>query len=232
MKDIKDTCFVIQARLSSERVPRKMIKPFASTSLVDIACKKIKESKIIPKENFYFSAYEKEIIDVVEKNNLQIYYRSQRSATSEGPMQEVMEYHNKLNYRYLVVISACCPLLKIETIDNFVKAYLSSPYNGMFGVVEKRNYFWDENHNLITPWQELSRPGSDVLNTKLVCKTYEAAHCLYAGRMDEIAKGVWMAKTPYTKNNPELFPMSEFEAFDIDYPWQFERAEILYRELS
>ena len=56
MKNIKDICFIIQARLSSERVPRKMIKPFAGTSLVDIACKKINQSIQIPNENFYFSA--------------------------------------------------------------------------------------------------------------------------------------------------------------------------------
>ena len=119
--------------------------------------------------------------------------------------------------------------MKVETIDSFVEAYLSSPHDGMFGVVEKRNYFWDENHDLITPWQELSRPGSDVLNTKLVCKTYEAAHCLYAGRMDEIAKGIWMAKPPFVKNSPELFVVPEHEAFDIDFPWQFELGEMMYK---
>jgi hypothetical protein len=27
----------------------------------------------------------------------------------------------------------------------------------------------------------------------------------------------------------ELFPMNHLEAFDIDYPWQFEAAEALYR---
>ena len=106
MKDINDICFIIQARLSSERVPRKMMKNFAGTSLVDIACKKINQSKIIPKENFYFSAYEDEIKEVVIKNKLQLFHRSKTSAFSEGPMQEVMEYHDKLDYKYSVVISA------------------------------------------------------------------------------------------------------------------------------
>ena len=232
MKNIKDICFVIQARLSSERTPGKMMKTFAGTNLVKVACDKINDSKIIPKENFYFSAYDKEIVDVVKSSGLQVYHRSQKSAESEGPMQEVMEYHDKLDYKYLVVISACCPLLKIETIDSFVEAYLASPHDGMFAVFEKRNYFWDESGDLITPWQDLSNPGSDVLNTKLVCKTYEAAHCLYAGRMDGIAQGIWMAKPPFIKNSPALFIVPELEVFDIDYPWQFDIAELLYRELS
>lgn len=224
MKDIKDVCFIIQARLSSERVPRKMMKPFAGTSLVEIACKKINQSKVIPRSNFFFSAYEDEIKDVVNKNNLQIFHRSKESAFSEGPMQQVMEYHDKLDFKYSVVISACCPLLTIETIDSFVEHYLKSSHEGLFGVIEKKNYFWDKNHEMITEW-----PDCDVLNTKEVGITYEAAHCLYAGRLDTIKDGVWMARPPFTKNKPELFVVPEFETFDIDYSWQFSVAEALYK---
>ena len=188
MKDINDICFIIQARLSSERVPRKMMKNFAGTSLVDIACKKINQSKIIPKKNFYFSAYEDEIKEVV--------------------------------------ISACCPLLNISTIDSFVKSYMNSPHDGMFSVIAKKNYFWDKDFNMITSWPK----EADVLNTKLVGVTYEAAHCLYAGRLDTIKDGVWMSKPPFVKNSPALFVVPEYETFDIDYNWQFEVAESLYNQ--
>ena len=214
----------MQARLSSERTPRKMIKNFAGTNLVDIACKKIHKSKIIPKENFYFSAFEKEIVDVVKSNNLNIFYRTEKSALSEGPMQEVMEYHDKLKFKYSIVISACCPLLKINTIDAFIREYLKSPYEGLFSVVAKKNYFWNKEGELITSW-----PGNaDVLNTKLVGITYEAAHCLYAGRLDKIKHGIWMAETPFKKNAPALFEVPEEEVLDIDYPWQFDTAEKIY----
>ena len=37
MKNIKDVCFIIQARLNSERVPNKMIRNFNDSTLVDIA---------------------------------------------------------------------------------------------------------------------------------------------------------------------------------------------------
>ena len=36
MKPIKDIAVVIQARLGSQRIPNKMLKPFAGTTLVDI----------------------------------------------------------------------------------------------------------------------------------------------------------------------------------------------------
>ena len=65
------------------------------------------------------------------------------------------------------------------------------------------------------------------MNTKTVPFTYEAAHCLYAGRMDKINEGIWMGDF----NKPgdiELFPMEEEECLDIDYLWQFKMCEKLY----
>ena len=226
-KDIKDICFIISARLSSERVPRKMIKPFAGTNLIEIACKKILDSKIIPKENFFFSAFEKEIIDIVEDNNLNVFHRSKESADAEGPISLIFEWHNKLNFKYCVVISACCPLLKLNTIDSFVKKYIDSENEGFYGVIRKKNYFWDKDFNLITKWPE----GLTCPNTKLVDETYEAANCLYAARMDLISRNIWMAEPPYRKNYPELFIVPEEETLDIDYNWQFKYAEMLYSTL-
>jgi len=65
------------------------------------------------------------------------------------------------------------------------------------------------------------------MNTKLVDPIYEAAHCLYASRLDIIEKGYWM-DTNYPPQ-PELYVMKELEAFDIDYEWQFQLGEQLYR---
>ena len=60
MKNINDICIVVQARLGSQRVPGKMLRPFAETTLVDILFEKLKSSKVIPLDNIYFSAYHNE----------------------------------------------------------------------------------------------------------------------------------------------------------------------------
>ena len=62
MKSIKDVCVLVQARLGSQRVPGKMLRPFADTTLVDILIKKLLKSKIIPNENIHLSLYDKELI--------------------------------------------------------------------------------------------------------------------------------------------------------------------------
>jgi CMP-N-acetylneuraminic acid synthetase len=222
MKSIDNIAVVIQARLGSQRIPQKMIKDFSGTTLTDISLEKIKKLKSISNDNFFLSAYEQELVDIGKKHDLNIFHRSEASANSEGtPMTEMYEWWDKLPYEYCVLINPCVPFLKEETIDNFIQAYANSDSDGMFGVIKKKNYFWRQNGSIITPLTE------DVMNTKTVPFTYEAAHCLYAGRMDKINEGIWMGDF----NKPgdiELFPMKEEECLDIDYPWQFKMCEKLY----
>jgi CMP-N-acetylneuraminic acid synthetase len=226
MKDTKDVCVVVSARLHSHRIPQKMLAPFADTTLLDIAIRTLLSSKIIPKQNIILAAYEKEIISIGEKYGINIHRRSEKSAKSEGKDLTVLyDWHDKLNFKYVVLLNPCLPFLTAETIDGFFSEYLSNDFDGMFGVIDKKNYFWDSDGNLITEWT----PGLACMNTKFVASTYEAANCLYASRLSLIKEGIWMGKAPYTKNNPVIYPIPEEECFDIDYPWQFARAEALYR---
>ena len=221
-KNINDICILVQARMGSQRVPGKMLRPFAGTTLVDILFEKLKSSKVIPKSNIWFSAYEPELKDVAQKHGINVFNRSEKSAKSEGePLTEIYEWYNQLPYKYVVLISACNPLLKIETIDDFIDSFQQSDKDGCFAVFEKRTYYWNKQGESITNWD-----GATIMNTKLVQPIYEAAHCLYGSKMDIIGQGFWMDTN--SPPNPELFTMDELEAFDIDYEWQFKLGEKLY----
>ena len=225
MKNINDICIIVQARLGSQRVPGKMIRSFAGSTLVDILFEKLKQSTIIPQNQIYFSAYEQELKDIANKHSINIFNRSKQSAFSEGnPLSEIYEWHDKLPFKYTILISACNPLLKIETIDNFIKSFIESNKEGGFAVFEKKTYYWDKENNPITNWGD-----SRIMNTKFVEPIYEAAHCLYASRTDIIKDGFWMDTNLPPK--PELFVMDELEAFDIDYEWQFKIGEQLYENI-
>jgi len=223
-KNINDVCVVVQARLGSERVPGKMLRSFADTTLVDILLKKLTSSKIIPIKNIIFSVYESELKKVGESHGITIFNRSEKSANSEGEvMTEIYEWHDKLPFKYVILISACNPLLKIETIDNFIDNFIKSDKEGSFAVFEKKTYYWDKKGNPLTDWEK-----NPIMNTKIVEPIYEAAHCLYASRLDIIKEGYWMDKN--IPPQPELFIMEELETFDIDYEWQFIIGEKLYKE--
>lgn len=222
-KDISQIAFLVQARLSSQRCPRKMIRPFAETTLLDINIQKLVESKFIPNENIYVSVYEDELKEVASRYPVNIFDRSEKSANSEGtPMTEIYEWWDKIPHEYVILTNACAPMLKTETIENFSKAYLKTDSNGMFGVMAKKNYFWDDNGNFLTPLE------GAVMNTKYAKPIYEAAHVLYASRLRDIGEGIWMGD--FTKPGQiELFEVEEQECFDIDYEWEFEIYEKLYK---
>ena len=222
MKKIEEVAVVIQARLGSQRIPQKMIKPFAETTLLDIFLQKVKNCKSFPIKNFYLSVYEQDLVDIGVKYGVNVFYRSRESANSEGtPMSLMYEWHNKLPHKYVILINACVPFLKVETIDNFVEEYLKTSKSGMFAVMEKKNYFWDENFKILTPLTE------DVMNTKTVSKTFEGAHCLYASSLDTIKDGIWMGD--FNKGEVKLLPIKEEECLDIDYQWQFDLCEKLWK---
>lgn len=228
MKNIEDIVVIVQARLSSERCPRKMIKPFAGSNLVEICLKKLKQSEVFDQSNIYLSAYDKELIDVAKKNNINVFHRSECSANWDGRSGEklagIYEWWDKLPYKYVVLVNACTPLLKIKTIDGFILDYSRSDSDGAFSVIEKKDYFWDENFNFLTPIRGVG------MNTKNVVKTYQAAHCLYGGKMSSIGNDVWMGDF----NKPgevNLYTIPENETLDIDYEWQFKSVESVYRHV-
>jgi len=224
MKSAKNVSVIIQARLSSQRCPRKMIRAFGDTTLMDLCLKKLCNSSI-PNENIWISVYEPELIDICKKYDVNIFHRSEKSAMSEGtPMTEMYEWWNRLPQEYAVLVNACAPFMTTETIEKFYTQYCDSVSDGMFGVTESKNYYWDSNFELITPWPK----DQAVMNTKFVDATYAAAHCLYAGKLSKIGEGIWMGDFQKPKDI-ELFPMDEKEVFDIDYEWEFTYYESLYK---
>jgi CMP-N-acetylneuraminic acid synthetase len=210
MKNIKDVLVIIQARLNSERVPQKMIRPFNNTNLFEIAIKKVLASKIISKDNFYVSVYEPELIAIAKKYNVNIYNRSKKSANAESSLQELYEWHDKLPFKYVIKVNGCSPLLKTETIDSFIETYINQKEDGLFGVWEKKTYYWDKKGKLITPWPE----ELTIMNTKYVEPVYEAAHVLYASRMDTIKNNIWMGDFQ-KEGDIKLHVMDELECFVI-----------------
>ena len=223
MKNLNEILFIVQARVNSERAPQKMIRPFADTTLLDLILSKLKSIDLIPKENLYLSAYEDEIKQIGSKHNVNIYHRSHKSANAED-LQTVKEWHDKLPFKYVIAINPCTPLIKPQTIKSFIESFISSKHEGAFSVFEKQTYYWDKNGKMITNWPKDQR----MFNTKFVEPIYEAAHVLYASKLGIIKKGYYITdKTPV---EPNLFVMNELEAFDIDYDWQFETAEQIYKQ--
>ena len=61
MKNINDICVIVQARLGSQRVPGKMLRPFANTTLVDILFEKLNDTVLSDISSKLYSIYFKNV---------------------------------------------------------------------------------------------------------------------------------------------------------------------------
>ena len=89
----KNISIVIQSRLGSQRIPKKMLKPFSNTTLVDILLNKIVKLNSISPQQVYFCAYEDELIRVAEKYPVNIFKRSKESSNEEKDLKILYEWH-------------------------------------------------------------------------------------------------------------------------------------------
>ena len=228
MKPLDSIAIIVQARLNSQRVPKKMIRPFAGTTLFDIVLDKIKEALPSKQDNIWASVYEPELVEIAKSKSVNIFNRSEASANNDNSLQAIYEWHDKIpsNYKYVMLVSGCNPLLEPKTIRDFYNKFNMQEEENLFAVMEKKQYYWNREGSLITPWPE----GQTIMNTKAVEPTYEAAHVLYASRLDLIKQDRFMGDFE-SPGGIKLFPIEELEATDIDYEWQFKTAEILYTTL-
>ena len=112
-----------------------MLKPFAGTTLFGLTLDKLLTSKIIPSDQIYASVHEGELVEEASiKRNIRTFYRSFESANNDSDIKKIFEWYDKLPYKYVIIISACNPLLKIETIDKFVETFISQKEENLFGV--------------------------------------------------------------------------------------------------
>ena len=227
MKNINEVCFIIQARKQSTRVPNKMLRPFADSNLFTIAVDKILATEIIPKENFYVSIMDPEFQEIAEGRGVNVFIRSPDSVVEPLTLQKAFEWHDRLKYKYFVIINACNPLLKSDTITSFVKSFLNSDSAGLFAVIEKKTFFFDKEGVMVSNFNGPDKFKA-TLETKLVEPLYEAAHSLYAGTLEDISRDIYMGSFQ-GPGDPDLFIMDEIEAFDIDWPWQFDIAQRIYK---
>tara|TARA_R110000851_G_scaffold260859_4_gene413387 strand:- start:3796 stop:4512 length:717 start_codon:yes stop_codon:yes gene_type:complete len=230
MKDLKKVALLVQARVNSSRLPSKMIKPFSDSSLIDICIEKIKKSKF-PLSNFYLSIREQELIEISKKHSVNYYYRSENSVRNDDiigfTLPEVLEWWDKLDYEYYILLSACNPILKISTLNSFIDFFLKSDEDSLCSVQEHRDFFFKYDGEMFQKYNGTPEQKA-TFNTKFIEPLYSAGP-IRAGKMSDIGKNIYMGDFNIPGSVP-FFHYSSDEFVDIDYQWQFDVAEVLYEK--
>ena len=222
---MKQVTCMVQARLASERVKHKMIRPFADSCLLEIALKKLQSCDFLDQDRLYLSAYDPEIKAVGKKLGVQVYNRTYESTLEPNTMDVLYQYLDDIESEYILEINPCNPMLEAATINKALQVFQENDYSSLFSVVERRNFFFDEESKMLNNFLG-DKKYIPTLETNMVGPIYEAAHCIYLWRAERVK--LERVRWSLTKNDPFLFEITPEEAFDIDFPWQFELGEYAY----
>lgn len=205
------------ARKQSQRCPNKMLKPFAGTTLTDIALSKLKKFG----NNAFFAGYEDEFKRKCRKAGVRFLQREYKSVTIDGPITEILSFLREVDYENLLIVNSCLPFLRYRTIAGFLNDCLSHDCRPAFAVIRKNNFFFNLKREPLNFSLSLK-----TINTKTVEPVYEFAHALYFFNREYFFKSgrYWNWK------NVRLVEISDkLELLDIDTQEDFEIAARLWK---
>jgi CMP-N-acetylneuraminic acid synthetase len=214
---LKDIGIFSMGRKNSFRVKNKLLKKFNNTTLTDIVLKKL---KIFGTQSF-FAAHEKEFKNKCNKHKIRFVERNYESANIDGPITKILNFLKNEKYEKFIIINACVPFLKIQTIKEFINFCLKQPELPAFSIIKKNNFFLDEKKKPVN-----FNINIKTINTKKTHVIYEFAHSLYY--FDK--KFFFKNKRYWNYNNLRYFEIkNKLEQIDIDTNQDFEISKTIYK---
>jgi len=217
---VKSISVVINARLGSSRVPHKLVRPFAETSLIEIALAKLNKLDFF--EHRYLAVAEKELMDIGKNyENVEILERS-ASAVTKGinPLTVTFEHYLRVPSDYVFVFNPCLPCIDLDTIKKAYDYFQNSDYNSYTAVIPTGDWIFDFEGNALT--------NSDAKNVTTNKNTtfYKGCHAFHI-----VNKAFFKEENmlwTFGRDDPHLVQVPEMEAVDVDTLEEFELAEQIY----
>lgn len=227
---MKNLC-IIPARGGSKRVPRKNILPLNGVPLLAYSIRAAITSGIF--DRIVLSSDDEEIIALGRAEGAEIDVRPPHLAGDTATkVQVVKEYIERTkaieHYDTITALLPTCPFRKAEHLKEAFEIFRANkdkvPY--LIGVTE-----YDFPIQLaLSPHDEVSmqmtfKDGYNTTRSQNIEKRYHPNGAMYIATVAAFIKnGTFFNEQMLT------YKMDAVSSFDIDYPWQFEVAEVLAKK--
>ena len=217
---MKSISVVVNARLGSTRVPKKLIRPFAGTTLIEIALEKVNQMDFFGKR--FLAVAEDELKAVAQPyENVEILHRDM-AAVKKGvnPQEITFAHYLKVPNDYIFAFNPCLPFLSVQTVREAFDYFHQTHFSSYTSVIPTRDWIFDAEGNALTN----SDPCNVTTNTGQ--SFFKAAHAFH------IVNKAFFAQNGYhwtfSQNDPHLIQIPEEEALDIDNEIEFEFVELYF----
>ena len=215
---------VVNGRLSSTRCPKKLIRPFAGSTLFDIALSKL--SSLSSQLKTYVGIADPELIQLASKYPaVNLLKRSQASIQpGYGDHREIFAHYKYIDAEYIMWVNPCHPLLSPQTILNAINIVEKSGFPSFTSVVPTTDWIFTEDGLPVTN----KEPG--MISTAHCSSYFKVAHAFHIFRKDTFMSTYqhWSL----TKNDPCLITIPEEENFDVNTELEFSIAELAFQHFS
>ena len=218
---MKSISAVINARLSSTRVPEKLIRQFAGTSLIEIALEKL--NRMDSFEHRFLAVADEALKEIGRQyKNVEILSR-RKKAVKKGvnPQNVTFAHYAEVPSDYILVFNPCLPLITTDTIRMAYDYFQKNDFPSFTSVVKTGDWIFDSDGIPVTN----TDPGNLTTNKNI--EFYKAAHAFHIITKDRFIKeGIHWS---FTIDDPHMIEIAENEYVDIDTEIEFELAEALFK---
>ena len=201
----------------SERIPNKNLQLFDGYPLCYWIIKTLTETELV--EDIYVNTDSYDISSYIKKTfpHVGIIKRPDHICGDYVSVNEIISHDlSQIKESHFLQTHSTNPLLRSETINEAIKAYLNRPkyQDSLFTVSSHKSRFFDKDGNPI------NHNPSELIPTQNLPPLYEENSNLYIFSKESFKNN----ENRRIGKNPIMFKMEKLESIDIDYPSDFSIA--------
>jgi len=213
---------LVAAKGSSERVPRKNIRPFHDTNFLELKLNQLKAVKNLNK--IIVSSEDEKVLNIARTMDVDIHVRNPKYSTRDISMSKVYSYlASEMKEDIIIWVPVTNPLAESDVYEEAIKVYNSEVYGStkydcLLSVYEVKDYLFYNGK----PVNFKPNPWARSQDLNGLCAMSLVVNILK--REDMIKWGSLVG------NNPYFFYLDPVISTDVDFQWNFDFCEMVYKK--
>jgi CMP-N-acetylneuraminic acid synthetase len=214
----RSVAVMLNARLRSSRSKDKMVRPFAGSSLVEIALRKLAH---VDADARYFCVAEEPLLALFERirpQGVELLRRSPEAVSGDAPQAIINAHYARATTTHIAFMNACHPFMLPSTLSRAIELLKSDHrIDAMTSTVTRRDWLYGEDG------APLLRVDLSIGDTKRSPRVHRVAHAFHIFPRQRFVSGDPIFRD--VPGDPYLFSIPEEEAVDIDTELELRMAQ-------
>lgn len=207
---------VVAVRKGSQRVPNKNIKPFGDTTLLDLKLQTL--LKVSNIDEIIVNSDCDEMIEIGKSYGVKTKKREEYFASSEASNSEFHGHIGKTtDTDYIFLAPVCSPFISSEKHEEAITQFMNSDCDSLTSTSLVKGHLWLDgkpiNYDLNNVPNSQDLPDIEMINYGITI----------------VDKNIMKNKSRVIGDNPNFIILNEYEGVDINTPFEFQTAEIIYK---